>query len=744
MNTETITQELTLLPDGRTLRVPAAASLVYPAEPSAWEQAPEEQAIPLSHYLWVLRRHRWQILAFVAISAIATYIVSKRLTPIYESTATVDVDRQVPTAVIGQEATQSTLNDADQFLATQVKLIQSDSVLRPVAEEYHLREVERQGSQHTDRTRLADSPVTLKNLKVTRPPNTYLLVIGYRSSDAALAAKVANAIARSYVEQTYNIRFRSSASLSTFMEKQLEELKAKMERSNEALAQFEKELNVINPEEKTNILSARLLQLNTDYTNAQTERVKKEAAYRSVSSGTIESAQASSQGDALKVLAERLGDAEEKFAQAKAHYGANHPEYRKAATQVAQVQEQFAAARLNVSRRVEVEYQEAMNREAMLSKAVLETKADFDKLNARSFEYQTRKHEADADKKLYEELVTKIHEAGINAGFQSSTVRIADNARPGLTPVFPSVPLNVGLALVFSTMLAVGGSILSDTLDTTIRDTEQVTRIAKAEVIGGLPQVKRWKNGPALARRGAAAESADARMRRPEDERMLRSFEEAVGTLRNTILLGSFDRQIKSLLVTSATPGEGKSTVAVYLALAHAQQRHKTLLIDCDLRRPSIGRKLELEPETGLTNVVLNGLRWQDAVIPLPGSDCMHVLPTGPSSRRAADLIGKALPQILEEAYAEYDLVIVDAPPALGFPEPIQMATAVDGVVVIALAGQTNRKALASVISTLKRLRANVVGVALNEITKDAGEGYYYHGYYGKYSRYYHLKGETA
>jgi uncharacterized protein involved in exopolysaccharide biosynthesis len=163
----------------------------------------------------VLRRHRWKILSFVGICVIATVIVSKRLTPIYESTATVDVDRQVPTAVIGREATQSTLNDADQFLATQVKLIQSDSVLRPVADQYHLRDLERQQSDSTDKARLADSPVTLKNLKVTRPPNTYLLMIGYRSRIRSWRPMSPTGSAHSYVEHSYSIRFRSAASLST-------------------------------------------------------------------------------------------------------------------------------------------------------------------------------------------------------------------------------------------------------------------------------------------------------------------------------------------------------------------------------------------------------------------------------------------------------------------------------------------------------------------------------------------------
>jgi Mrp family chromosome partitioning ATPase len=144
-----------------------------------------------------------------------------------------------------------------------------------------------------------------------------------------------------------------------------------------------------------------------------------------------------------------------------------------------------------------------------------------------------------------------------------------------------------------------------------------------------------------------------------------------------------------------------------------------------------------MKTDLGLTAVLLNGLDWRAAVMDVPGQPDLHVLLTGTVSRRAADIVGSALPTILEEAATEYDLVIVDAPPALGFPEPLQMATAVDGVAVIALAGQTDRKALASVIATLKRLRANVVGVVLNEVTRDVGDSYYYHGYYGKYARYY-------
>ena len=140
-------------------------------------------------------------------------------------------------------------NDSDQFLATQIKLIQSDSVLRPVAQQYHLRALEKQGQDAPPERaiRIQRTPVTLSNLKVTRPPNTYLLLISYRSPDPDLAANVANAVTNSYLQRTFEIRYRATADLSTFMEKQLEELRAKMERSGMAVAQFERELNVIPP-----------------------------------------------------------------------------------------------------------------------------------------------------------------------------------------------------------------------------------------------------------------------------------------------------------------------------------------------------------------------------------------------------------------------------------------------------------------------------------------------------------------
>jgi capsular exopolysaccharide synthesis family protein len=724
--------------------------------------------ISASHYMLVVYRQKWRILGFVATCLLVTFLVSSRLTPIFEATARIDVDRRVPSEVIGQGASQAaSSDDADQFMATQMELIQSDAVLRPVAQRFSLlqREAQLEHLRPDQARRKADAPMYLKQLKVTRPVNTYIIRISYRSPDPKLASNVANAIANSYLEHTFDIRVRSSSALSQFMEKQLDELKAKMERSNLALAKFEQELNVINPEEKTNILSARLLQLNTDYTNAQADRVRKEATYREMQSGSLAAAQASSEGADLAKLYERLNEAKQHFADVSTIYGANHSEYRKAANNLAEVQRQFEEMRQNVSQRIETDYHEAVNREQMLQAAVAQTKADYDQLNSRSFEYQQLKSDADADKTLYSDLERRIREAGINAGFQTNSIRIADLARPPDEPVFPKKGLNLLLAFIISSVLAVCGAILADVLDTTVRDPEQAARALDTSVIGTLPTVKEMRRLITPSAGGFSGALAEGNGTGPggsplglvryaqttnsgaRPDRMpartsgnpgygsdgISSYEEAIRTLRHSILLPDFDRTVKSLMLTSATPGEGKSTATIHLAIAHAEQGKRTLIIDADLRRPSIHKKLNLSGSIGLSNVLLGELSWKDALVKTDHWPGLDVVPAGTASRRASDLVGSIMVDILEEASKEYDLIIVDAPPLLGFAEAMQVATAVDGVVVLARAGQTSRKAVARALATLNRLRANVIGLVLNEVDKNNTHGYYYYNDYRKY-----------
>ncbi|MGD0912936.1 MAG: polysaccharide biosynthesis tyrosine autokinase [Terracidiphilus sp.] len=714
----------------------------YAPVTAASDVEPEAPPVPLSHYIWILRRQRWKMIAFIAACMLVTFIVSARLKPVYESTATIDIDLQAPSAVVGQGSTTPVDTfDPDVFFATQVKLIQSDYVLRPVAEQFHLLggETGPEGSKAPGVQALASAPVSLGGLRVSRPTNTYLLLISYRSPDPRVAAQIANAVANSYLAETYNLRIRSSASLSSFMEQQLNELKAKMERSSQALAQFEKDMDVINPDANSDILSARLLQLNTEYTTAQADRVTKEAAWNAMKSGSVDAALMSSQGDSLVKLNDALNQARQRLAEVKATYGQKHPEYHKAASELAEVQSQFDATWRSVSDKINLQYRESVNREQMLAQAVTQAKAEWDRVNAKSFQYQQLKQEATADKALYDELITKIHDAQINAGFQSSDIRIADVARPSTGPVFPNTRLDITLAFLFSSLLAIGAALLHDALDTTLRDPEEASRYLGADVIGMLPLDRA---GSLIARPSdPASKSSIAALasqvvngngkNRKGYYRSISGFEEAVRTIRNTILLSDFDQRLRSIALTSAEPGEGKTTLAVHLAIANAARGKSTLLLDSDLRRPSVHTRFGMTPREGLSNVLNGELPWQQAVIPVEGRPNLSVLPSGPGSHRAADLIGPRLSELLDEWVKNYDLVILDSPPLLGFAEGLQMATAADGVLIITRAGETRRKSVAAVVSTLQRVRANLIGVVLNQVTHTTSEdGYSYYGYH--------------
>ena len=721
--------------------------------------------VSATHYLLVIYRQKWRIVGFVAACLLVTYLIASRLTPLYQATAKIDVDRRIPAGVVGQEASQGlTGDDADAFMATQGELIQSDAVLRPVAEKFNLLQEEKQLAKlPAERARRkSDAPVYLNSLKITRPVNTYILDISYLSPDPQLAADVANAISRSYLQHTFEIRLQSSTALSDFMEKQLDELRARMERSDMALAKFEQQLNVINPEDKTNILSARLLQLNTEFTNAQADRVRKEAAFDSLKSGSVAAAEVSGQGEELNRLQDRVNQAKQHLATVASVYGPAHQEYRKAANDLSEVQRQFEEMRRSVALRVETDYHAAVTREGMLGKAVNQTKAEYDQLNARSFEYQQLKREAETNKALYSDLERRIKEAGINAGFQNSSIRIADLARPPDAPIYPRKTLYLILAFMVSSVIAVCTAILADVLDNTIRDPEQAGHALDTSVLGTLPAVKEMRRllnpaqtHPATATNGngttgfafesSAASQPNSALGRRQAKRKhalypasgryegISSYEEAIRTLRHSILLPDFDRNVRSVLLTSAAPGEGKSTAIIHLGIAHAEQGKRTLIIDADLRRPSIHRKLNLEGSQGLSNALLGELDWKDAVVTTGSWPDLRVLPAGTASRRASDLIGAKIIDILDEAVKEYDLIFVDAPPLLGFAETMQVATAVDGVVVMARAGHTSRRAVATVLATLKRLRANTLGLVLNEVDKNSTHGYYYYGEYRKY-----------
>jgi len=711
-------------PDSKPIETPA----VVERQPfAAWPLAPEPEPATamFSHYLWVIWHQAWKIALFVLAATALAYFVSKRIVPVYESTAAIDIDRRTPNGVVGQASQQVAPGDSEQFIATQVRLIQSASVLRPVAEQYHL-SGDRLATDNSSSPQ-AKGAVSFPGLKVAHVQGTYIILITYRSSSPDTAAAVANAVADSYIKHNYEMRMSSTAGISKFMGGQIAELRAKMERSNAAVVDFSKQLNLVNPEEKTNVLTTRLLQANTEYMSAQSERVKREAALNAVRAGSIEAAQTSPQGENTRKLDEKLEEAQQSFTKVQAIYGKRHPEYIKAQTEVALLRQALANSNTNTLKRVNSEYQEALGRERMLRRSMDDLRAQVDSLSTKQSQYQGKQREAESDRKLYEELMQKIKETSINAGFDNNSIRIADPAQPVYQPVSPNLRNNVIVALLLSLFFSIGAAIVTDTMDTTVRDPDAMTRVLGADVIGMLPLVHDWQSrkiARGLPFSGSTSTSVT-------------EYEEALRSLRNSILLSATGERPHSILLTSAAPNEGKTTTAVHLALVHAMQGNKTLLIDADLRRPGVLQLLGATSTTGLSDVIADGSSWQGALTHIERFPQLDVLSAGVPSTAAAALVERVVPSILQEARDRYDMVVVDAPPMLGFSEPLQIAAVVDRVVILTRVGQTNRKSVAVMLNVLGRLRARVSGIVLNGVTRELSDRYTYQGTYAAYQKHY-------
>ena len=695
-----------------------------------------EQLLSFGHYFWLLRRHWWKVAAAVVVCTGMAAYVSFRLTPIYESTARVAIDLKMPSTVIGVPADDGTSGvDADQLFNTELQIVQSDAVLRPVANEFHLTNTKGPRAMPAG-VKIADAQVVFSDLSVTHPANSYLINISYRSPDPIKAAAIANAIAHSYIKRGMEMRAHSSMEQSAFMESQIGELKRNMDDSAASLAGYEKQMGVIDADEKTSILAARLLQLNTQYTDAQNDRIRKQTDYQAFQSGSLAAVEVSPQATALAKMEDAVHTAQEKMAVANTVYGPNYAEYKRAANELSEVTRQYNIMQGEIGKRIQVEYKESSDRENMLHAALLQAKSEADALNAHSMEYQDLKSQAEANKSLYNELFRKVKEAGINGAFQGSAMRIADEARPQLWPVFPNRVLFIELAFLFSLVFSTVAAIVADVVDKSLRDPDQVRRTVGADVLGILPYVRQFQNKSPMLPVGSNSILRRSGKDTSDWFGTADFYEEAVNTLLSSTLIGSRGRALRSILITSAVPDEGKSICVAHMAAAYARQGHRTLLIDADLRKPSQQRLFALGDHAGLGDAIIKNEPLAEIRQRVENNEMLHVIVAGTPGSATYPRIGKKVQEILIEASGEYEMVFIDAPPMLYFAEPLDLASVVDGVLLVSHAGRTSRQTVSVVLATLRRLGANTLGIVLNQVEYNMSPTYQpYQSYYRTLNR---------
>ena len=699
---------------------PTYAETIAPRAPfpvSPLQLNDSQAGVSLRYFGKRIRRYTWTIAGVIAAALVGTYCLTSLLTPLYESTVTLKVERRSNNGYIGVQALMPPAGDSDQLMNTQLDLIQSDSVLRPATEQFHLRELEHQynGLSPEEQLQKKNAPIKLKRLTVTRLPNTYILRLTYRAPDATLAADVVNTIAQAYIAHAFDTRDRSSDLVAQVVNRQMEDLRNKMTASAEALVQFEKELKVVDPEARVSMLSSRLLQLNTDYTSAQADRLRKEAVLQATKAGTIAAAEASSHGQPLERLVDRANEARQQFAAVRAIYGENHPEYKRALTEKNELEQQLKDLQINSQQRVESDYHQALTREQLSGALLAQTRNEVERLSARSYEYVALKREAENYKKLYDDLQRVTREDEINRSFQDNIIQVADPARPGGKPVTPNLTINMAVAFLLSGFLGFLGCTLHDTLAAKVVSAEDAKHCLNLNVLGTVPKfTKSQLLLPGRTEESTALVSGTTNASRESSL----DFEDAIRHLRNTVDLSAAGSKIRSLLLTSSVAGEGKSTIASALALAYATAGRKTLVIDADLRRPSLHTLFGTSKETGLSDVLSGTATWAESLVKV-AREPLYFLPSGKLIARALDRIGTGFPDLLAELYGEFDTVIIDGPPILGVPETIQLAKCAGGVLMVARSGSAKVPLINEAASPLVHVHANVVGLVLNQVKQD-------------------------
>ncbi len=642
-------------------------------------------------------------------------LVCAMLPPVSVGSATIAIDRQAAPETIGDNHLLSTGDD--QFMATQQNLLLADTILRPVTERYNLLEREHQLRRYffwryspQREKSIRNAPIVLKHLKVERRPNTYLLTITYRDRDPQVAANAANAIADSYLRNIFETRIKEAGRLTSSMERQLIDLKEKMESTHRALMTLPARTRNRRPGTEDQRISCQAA--GTEYREQRCpgrSHLERSSLSRSKRWVPARGTRSPLNPADLTRDVEKLKVAKANLALVGATYGDQHPEYRKAAAQVEEARAALDESRQNVSTRIGVDYRQALVRERMLSAAVTETKQQVDTLTAQSFDYLQLKHEAGTAERIYEDLFAKIKQSGINSELQNNLIRLADSARPASRPVFPNWPFIVALSLAFFMLSCAAYVISAELTDVTAREAEAVEEALDIPVVCSLPQVTDMQLRLALGPDGLRI--AGSRWRGLQGG----FFDEGVRHLRGYLMLSLQPNEPKSVLFTSALPGEGKSTLALSLAMVNAEQGKRTLLIDADLRQPTIEKLVRMEPDAGLAEVLAHRSHWSTATRPVPGRPNLSILGTGLPLPLALALIGPQMRGILAQAAKEFDLVVLDSPPLLGCAETLELAAAAEVTVLTVRSGQTPMKALRGAVEILRRVNAPIAGIVLNE-----------------------------
>jgi len=747
--------------DPRELQPAGPAEFLRPIGSSLYNVLPAQEST-LREYLRVLIKRKWMVGAVVVGIFMVVAIASLRQTPVYEAVGRIAVNKADSNLITFKDS-QPVLDYYDQSdLDTEVRILQSDLMALQVIRQLNLdKRPEFGGHSDPKQPNLVADPLQTDsnrtsallgafrgNLHVSLIPNTRIIEIHYNSTDPQLAASAVNTLAATYVEQNFKTKFESTMQASDWLSKQLVDLQMKVETSQEKLVRYQKEHEILGIDEKQNITTEKLDELNKEMTMAESDRMQKEAVYRQTQSNDPEAiaaaivAQTTGAGNGatsglLDKLREQQANLKIQIADLSTQFGPSYPKVAQLNNQLKEIDRQLQSETNKAVDRLKGQYLAALQRENMLRDSFEKQKQEANKLNESAIEYSILKRDLDSNRTLYEGLLEKLKEAGVTAGLRSNNFRIIDAARVPTSPSEPNIPRNLAFALVLGVISAIGLAFVLENMDNTVRTPEQAQALSLLPSLGMIPLGSKSGSHGAAGKRLALTASKEVfetvTQVRPQSQ-----MAESYRALRTSLLLSNLGAPPKVIMVTSARPQEGKTTTSINTAIVLAQKGVRVLLVDADLRRPSVHKALGMGPRSGLSNVLTGSATLQQTITSSAILPNLFIMPAGTPPPNPAELLASSnMRDLLAELREMYDHIVIDTPPTLSVTDAVVLSPRADATILVIRSGHTTKQALRRARDILMQVNAHVAGVLLNAVDLTSPDYYYYYEYQGKYTQYY-------
>jgi len=720
--------------------------------------------------IWdILLKHQWLILATACVLTVLVAIYSFKLKPIFQATARIDVEAEVPLL--------QTLNDLfrageadDSFLATQVAILQSDNLAWETMQQLGLGQLEKSTGPSQPQGQNAGT-LAKKNamvaafkgpLRVERPKDSRMVLVSYESSDPRQAALVVNTLVKNYIERNFRTKYDATRQATGWMEDRLDELKLKVEKSQQAMVAYERQNNIVNIGEKQTVVEARFEDMSKDLSQAQSERLTKESLYKMVMSNDAQvdfiqtggqakgqgNGQDNGQGGLLIGLEGKELDLREEYSEAVAQYGPTYPKALKLQDQIKDIEALLQRERKHMVENIHYDYLAALQRERFLAAAVSQQKTQVDRVNQLLIDHNLLKQEFQSNQQLYDSLLQHLKDATVSAGLRATNIHIIDEAPIPSSPVRPNKLRNIEFGLMAGLILGIAFALTQEALDNSIKNAQEMEKLTGLPTLAIIPMGQASPSRHSRQLRGTGANGANSTVPPTVVEMLVlrkpgAAISEAFRALRTSVLLSTAEHPPQVLLITSSQPSEGKTSTSLNLAAALAQKGSRVLLVDSDLRRPGLAKALNLPNTKGLSGILTGAYEFDDTLPQkVEGLEGLSLLSSGPRPPNPAELLcSMKMAQLLARLRQGFDHVIIDSPPILPITDATILSSLVDGVIMVVESDATSRAALHRACRVMEHSGGKILGTVFNKVDarRDGYYGYrYYHGYYSyQYKAYY-------